>query len=249
MTGRIRSDERGITIIEVMAAAFVLVVGILGVLTLLNTANATTTTTLAREQANTLARDVVERAHQLQYSSLVTASAPALFRQALSDGPATASADGSWTMSRRGTTYTVSIRTCSVDDRTDGVGVTDGTFCPSTGGTGTGAGSGGGGGGSAIGVNLLGFAVTVSGTVANAVCNLLGDPSAVNALLGPSGPLAATQSLLNAGVSVSVCSGHGQIATDATPNDMARVRTTVSWTASGRTRSVIHTTVVPNPGA
>lgn len=248
MTGRIRSGERGMTIIEVVVAAFVLVVGILGVLTLLDTANATTAENLAREQANTLARDVVERAHQLPYSTLVTSTAPAQFRQALSDGPATAAADGSWTMSRRGTSYTVSIKTCSVDDATDGNGVTDGSYCPSTGGTGSG-GTGGGGGGSAIGVNLLGFTVTVSGTVANAVCNLLGNPSALNALLGPSGPLVATQALLGAGVSVSVCSSYGQIALDETPNDMSRVSATVRWTASGQTRSVVHTTVVPNPGA
>ena len=249
MAGRIRSDERGITIIEVVVAAFVLVVGILGVLALLDTANATTATNLAREQANTLARDVVERAHELPYSNLVTSSAPEQFRQALSDGPANAAADGSWTMSRRGTTYAVSIRTCSVDDASDGNGVTDGAYCPATGGTGDGDGDGGGGGGTDIGINLLGFTVSVSGSVTNAVCNLLGDPSAVNALLGPSGPLAVTQSLLNAGVSVGVCTGYGQIALDETPNDMARASATVSWTAAGETRSVVQTTVVPNPGA
>lgn len=244
---RVRVEEGGITIVEVMAAAVVLVVGILGVLMLLDTANATTADNLAREQATTLARDVVERAHQLPYDSIVATTAPAAFRQALSDGPSTANADGSWTMTRRGTTYTVSVRTCSVDDTSDGNGVTDGSYCPATGGTGSG-GTGGGGGGSAIGVNLLGFAVTVGGSVATAVCDLLGNPTAAGALLGSGGALIPTQALLNAGVSVSVCAGQGQIAIDETPDDLSRAGATVTWTSSGETRSVVQTTVVPNPG-
>ena len=44
------SDDSGFTIIEVMVAALVLLVGLLATLTLVDTANSTTATTKAREQ-------------------------------------------------------------------------------------------------------------------------------------------------------------------------------------------------------
>ena len=241
MPTRIRTDESGMSIVEVMVAALVLVVGILGVLTMLDTANGATSKNLAREQANTLARDVVERAHQIPYASLATPTAAATFRQALPDGPASAAADGSWTMTRRGTAYTVSIQSCKVDDPSDGSGRTDNTFCPAGGGTGSGGGGGGGGGGNTIGVNLLGIPISVSGDVVNLACAALG----TNPSLG--GLLAVTNSLLNLGVSVSVCPSGTQIVIDQTPDDLTRVTSRVAWTTSGRTHAVIQSTLVPNP--
>jgi hypothetical protein len=227
-------------IIEVMAAALVLLVGILGVLTMLDTANGATTRSLAREQGNTLARDVVERARQLSYKTLVAPTAAVTFRQALPDGPSTSAPDGSWTMTRRATDYTVSIKTCKVDETSDGIGRTDSSYCPRTGGTG-GGGTGGGGGGSSIGVNIFGISVSATGNVVNLACSLLGPDPVLNNLL------ASTTGLLGRGVSVGVCPSGAQIVVDPNPDDLTRVSSTVSWTTSGHSQQVVQSTVVPNP--
>src|SRR5690348_8514265 len=102
----LRHDDRGFTLIEVIMASVVLLVGILGVVTLVNTANGATTSSKAREQGLALARDLTEAARSIRYQSLepttVVAKLQAMPGFAAAGGPG-------WRIKRRGITYTVSF--------------------------------------------------------------------------------------------------------------------------------------------
>ena len=53
-------DQRGFTIVEVMVAMAILLVGLLGTVAMIDGANATTASTRGREGATNLARELVE---------------------------------------------------------------------------------------------------------------------------------------------------------------------------------------------
>src|SRR3954453_22658344 len=75
MTSSRRSfDERGFTLIEIMVAALVLVLGTLGMVALIDGANATTTSTKAREQGVNLQREIIEAARSVPYAQLMPTS-------------------------------------------------------------------------------------------------------------------------------------------------------------------------------
>ena len=63
-------DERGMTLVEVMAAMVILLIGVLGTLTLVQGSLSSTSRTTAREQATNLARDLVERSRQADYANI-----------------------------------------------------------------------------------------------------------------------------------------------------------------------------------
>ena len=63
-------DERGFTLIEILAAMLVLLVGVLGSVALIDRANATTSATKGREGATSLARELVESAHSIDYDKV-----------------------------------------------------------------------------------------------------------------------------------------------------------------------------------
>src|SRR5436190_12259023 len=69
-TSGIHSGERGFTIIEVMVAVFILVLGVLGVATMANTANIQSSTSKARVGGTNLAREVLEDARSFPYADL-----------------------------------------------------------------------------------------------------------------------------------------------------------------------------------
>lgn len=132
-----RDSERGFTLIEVLVAITLLLVGVLGTATLIDGANARTSSTLSREAATNLARQMVEGTRAVPYAQLVSKSSldAALQGQAGLEDESTT--DSVWTIERRGVDYTVTTAVCTVDDELDGYGVHPAGFCADGGAPGT----------------------------------------------------------------------------------------------------------------
>ena len=132
---RLRS-ERGFTLVEVMVAAAILVTGVLGVLTLLDTANDATHRTKVRDGATSLARELIEAARAVPYPDLEATTVLAQLQAQPGLGDATSG--GSWHIVRRNVEYTVTSSLCSVDAAKDGYGDHGGSsFCADSATTGT----------------------------------------------------------------------------------------------------------------
>ena len=114
------TDESGFTLVEVLVAATILIVGVFGSVTLVDGANRTTVSTRAREGATNLARELVEDARSIPYEDVT----PALVDDRLRAKPGLDAdpSSSTWTVVRRGITYTVAMDACSVDDPDDGTG-------------------------------------------------------------------------------------------------------------------------------
>lgn len=122
-----RPSDEGFTIIEILVAMVILLVGVLAMTQFITTGLASTWRTTAREQGTNLARDLLERSRQVGYASTTNTAAPAALRAALAD--AGALSGSSFTVNRRNVDYTVNVFACSIDDPSDGAGVGDATFC------------------------------------------------------------------------------------------------------------------------
>jgi prepilin-type N-terminal cleavage/methylation domain-containing protein len=239
-----RKDESGFTLVEVLVAMTVMLTGVLGVATLVNTADSATGDSLAREGSTNLAREILERSRQVPYNSLGGSSASSLIRAKFTDETTTAGAGSSWTITRRGITYTTSTTACRIDDPSDGSGPIDSSFCSYVPGNG-GSGSATIGGVVRVSLELAGLPLNigVDGSVVNAICNMLGGNSAVQALV-----TSTAAKILN-GADVEVCSGGASsIAVDSNPDDVTRVKTTVTYSRSGKSHTLTQSTIVPNPG-
>lgn len=229
--------QDGFTIIEVMVAMVVLVVGVLGTLPLITGSLTSTSQTTAREQGTNLARDLVERTREASYANLSTSLAPATLRAMLpsTDNPSALSGS-TFTVKLRNFTYTVKTFACSIDDPSDGIGQGNANFCAATSGTPIPGQTPPPG--SASAVNVLGIAVG-SGTLLTAVCNVVGPGSTILSAVSKVAPISVCPSgSTNAGNTVPY---------DSQPDDMRRVRIDVSWTAGGRSSSVSQTTLLINP--
>ena len=121
------SSPAGFTIVEVMVAAMLLLVGMLGVASMVDQAGRSTLQSKTREGGTNLAREILEQTRTLQYTDLNTAAmTPKL--QAL---PGLAGVSQTpWVIERRGVRYTITASVCALDDPRDGNGVhTAGGFC------------------------------------------------------------------------------------------------------------------------
>ncbi|HEX2124976.1 MAG TPA: prepilin-type N-terminal cleavage/methylation domain-containing protein, partial [Thermoleophilaceae bacterium] len=67
MTFSVRTSD-GFTLIEVVVAIALILVGVLGTVALLDRANAQTSEAKARQTANALIRDIIETSQGVQYS-------------------------------------------------------------------------------------------------------------------------------------------------------------------------------------
>lgn len=242
------SGEDGFTIVEVMVALGLLVVSVLALLVMIQGSLASTSRTVAREQATNLAREIVERSRQVPYASTTTTAAPAALAAALPEAPTVSGA--SFVVRRRNVDYAVTVRACSIDSPSDGAGVGDATFCDAPSSS-TGPGSAPTGSGLAVGPNVLGLPVTLAagGSLVNTVCNAVGTNTAVLNAVSSLGT--SLQSLVGNGAQLAVCpsSSGGSVAFDTRPDDLRRIRVRVDWRpAGGDASSLTQTTLLTTPG-
>ncbi|HEV7804506.1 MAG TPA: hypothetical protein VGO80_01690 [Solirubrobacteraceae bacterium] len=237
--------EDGYTIIEVIVAMVMLVVGVLGMLVMIQGSLASTSRTTAREQATNLAREIVERSREIPYAQTTKTAAPAALAAVLPEHPAVSGS--SFVVRRRNIDYTATVTGCSIDDAADGAGVGDSTYCakqtsyPGSPAVGTGF---------AAGANILGIPVGLAagGSLLNTVCGALGIDSALANQVG-----ATVSSLLSPlagnGAEILLCPAGfaGSVAYDATPDDLRRVRVRVDWSQGSKDFSLTQTTLLTTP--
>jgi Tfp pilus assembly protein PilV len=232
-----RRGEAGFTLVEVTVAAFVMVVGLLGTLSMLDSASLATASTKAREQGVALQRELVEAARSLPYDELVPGGVVPAIQSHPDLGDAQPGTPG-WQISRRGVVYTVSVGACSIDDPSDGTGdVDDATFCPSSSGT-----------PASTCTTLLGPNVLIQGIAGAAGSGLaVGNCGLDLNLDGEVDEL--TRSSLASNVDLCAAGYCPTDTTDHQPDDYKRVVTLVTWDRGTGTRYSLQSTTVPNPGS
>src|SRR5260221_12279942 len=100
------TSEAGFGLVETLVASVVLVIGLLGVFTMLEVADAGNASARAREGGTNLAREVLEQARAVPFAQVQ----PTTLAATLQAQPGLASTGtGNWTISRRGFTYTVAV--------------------------------------------------------------------------------------------------------------------------------------------
>ncbi len=109
----------GFTVVEVVVASALLVIGVLAAALLLDVANTETAGAKARTAGNNVARRVVEVARTVSLSAVDQASGPALVQSRAPDLADEDPAPG-WTVRRGGVTYTIGWSSCLLDDPSDG---------------------------------------------------------------------------------------------------------------------------------
>jgi hypothetical protein len=125
--------ETGFTIIEVMVAIILLLVGVLGSVKLVDQAQQGTTATRAREGGTNIARQLIDNARNMPYNSLVGtvdgSDVPTgLLTPAYKALPGLADSvpsSSSYQLVRRGITYTIDATACIIDDPKDGSRIDD----------------------------------------------------------------------------------------------------------------------------
>jgi hypothetical protein len=115
-------DERGFTIVEVLVAAFLLLIGVLSLLALFDRANAATLVDRQREGATSLAREITEGSRSVPFDELVSTVSLNAELQGMPGLEDDSAGGGAYTVMRRGTVFTVVTTVCTVDDAKDGGG-------------------------------------------------------------------------------------------------------------------------------
>lgn len=117
--------EAGFTLVELIIATLVIVIGLLGAFKLLDGALRATQANNARVGAVNLARQLTESARTLDYDSDLRPDGGALpgIAAALQTKPGLAGSGNPWNIVRRGVTYSVAASVCTFDDPKDGLAV------------------------------------------------------------------------------------------------------------------------------
>jgi prepilin-type N-terminal cleavage/methylation domain-containing protein len=115
-------DSSGFSLIEVMIAALILLVGAGAAFSLIDSANRSVTSNGARVGGTNLGRELAEYARTTDYDLLQPSQVvPALRKHPSIAGTLSGS---TWTIERRGVTYTVATEVCTFDDPKDGLAAT-----------------------------------------------------------------------------------------------------------------------------
>ncbi|MGH2838426.1 MAG: hypothetical protein ACRDJY_08780 [Thermoleophilaceae bacterium] len=129
-------EQVGFTIVEVMVAATILMVGILGTVAMLDTVSKRSLTAAKRQAAVGLVRDVLETSRQLPFRQVEGGSIIARLQEHGNLRGNGSTSD--WKVERGRTTFSVRIEVCGVDDPADGTGshlnaaLCDGSIPPGT---------------------------------------------------------------------------------------------------------------------
>jgi type II secretory pathway pseudopilin PulG len=115
-------DSSGFSLVEVLVAALILVVGAGAAFSLIDSANRSVTFNSARVGATNLARELTEYARTTDYDLLQDAQVVDALRR--HESIAGTLAGSEWTIERRGVTYSVATDVCTFDDPKDGLGTT-----------------------------------------------------------------------------------------------------------------------------
>jgi Tfp pilus assembly protein PilV len=140
------SEQSGFTIVEILVAAVVLVVGLGGLLEMLVTADHAISTTRLRQEETSLAREVLEDSRglssaQLTPTTIAAALQPAVPQATLSSSNLVVTRAVSSSGSQ--TSFNISFNVCDLDDPSDGSGnhsaapPSGGVWCPDVGSSGT----------------------------------------------------------------------------------------------------------------
>jgi prepilin-type N-terminal cleavage/methylation domain-containing protein len=115
------SSQAGFTLIEVLVAMMILLVGVLGVVTLVDGANAVTSKTKAREGGTAIARSAIEVSRSIRYRDLNQGTLEAALdtRPGLTDSKPSVTG---YTIKSRGIEYEMTLTVCSLDDDKDDLG-------------------------------------------------------------------------------------------------------------------------------
>ncbi|HEX8741756.1 MAG TPA: hypothetical protein VF712_01355 [Thermoleophilaceae bacterium] len=116
--------QAGMTIVETMVAAVILTAGVLGVFVMVETADRVNKANRGREAATSISREILEKAHTTAFASIGGSNWLDVTLTGLSGGTGKVVSPSSGAarteVTRRGTTFTVTTQTCSVDDSKDG---------------------------------------------------------------------------------------------------------------------------------
>lgn len=220
-------DERGFTLVEVLVAGLVLVVGVLGTVAMVQAATEQSARNLGEEAGSNLAREITEVARHAPFTSLDQPTSAAEAIRPLIPG-SSAPSGAAWTVTRRNRAYTVSVDACRI--LTTGAGGCT-TPMPDPGAS-------GGGADEAVLVDVLGLVgVDLTGGVPNALCGVF----------GPGFDLSV---LALTGVTARTCPDLGsQAGVPTGPPDIVRLTVAVTWTERGRARRAAHTVLFVDPAA
>jgi prepilin-type N-terminal cleavage/methylation domain-containing protein len=113
------NQERGFTIVEMMFAVVILLVGALGTLAMLDTANKRSRGASDRQNGIAVGRQVIEAAKSIPYRHVAPGSIVNTLRQDQAIAGISASP---WRIERDNTTYTIQASVCWLDEPADGLG-------------------------------------------------------------------------------------------------------------------------------
>lgn len=118
--GALGGAQSGFTVLEVLVAAVVLLIGLLSGSALLDNSTETSAATNEREGATNLARQIIEDAHSIPYAQISPNSIDSELQEM--KGLADEAQPPTWQISRRGVAYAVTVSECAIDDPKDGLG-------------------------------------------------------------------------------------------------------------------------------